>query len=187
MRRIKARTGLSLIEVLIALVILLFVSLSVMQTALVVIDSNTKNDIRDEAVNVVSMKIDRVRNIPYDTLMPSITDQNYIQGINIDTACTSGDCITNPTNCKYNCPNDNMPSSQTSIPISVAGTTINATNVVQRKIRNANVLFFTRSGTNDILAHPLGSDAASTQVTIRYWYNWRGVSKSVEATTIIKR
>ncbi|MEK6691226.1 MAG: type II secretion system protein [Nitrospirota bacterium] len=44
--------GLTLVEVLIAMVILLLVSLALMQTALVSIDANMRNVLRDEAVSV---------------------------------------------------------------------------------------------------------------------------------------
>lgn len=46
------KEGMTLVEVLIAMVVLLLVSLALMQTALVSIDANMRNVLRDEAVSV---------------------------------------------------------------------------------------------------------------------------------------
>jgi type IV pilus assembly protein PilV len=64
------KKGLTLVEVLIALVVLLLVSLAMMQTALVSIDSNMLNVLRDEAVSIAEMRMSDARNIPFDTLVP---------------------------------------------------------------------------------------------------------------------
>lgn len=61
--------GLSLIEVMIALVILLLVMLALMQTALLSIDSNMINVLRDEAVGIAEMRMNEARNTPFDTLI----------------------------------------------------------------------------------------------------------------------
>jgi type II secretory pathway pseudopilin PulG len=53
--------GLSLVEVMIALLVLLFVSLALMQTALVSIESNMKNVLRDEAVSIAEARIAEAR------------------------------------------------------------------------------------------------------------------------------
>ncbi|MEJ2695676.1 MAG: type II secretion system protein [Candidatus Sulfobium sp.] len=58
--------GVTLVEVMVALVVLLFVSLALMQTALVSIDANTKNSIRDEAVSVAETRINEARNLTWD-------------------------------------------------------------------------------------------------------------------------
>ncbi len=68
--------GLTLVEVLIAMVILLLVSLALMQTALVSIDANMRNVLRDEAVSVAEMRMDEARNIPFDTLATDTSDGN---------------------------------------------------------------------------------------------------------------
>ncbi len=62
--------GLSLVEVLIAMVILLFVSMALMQTALVSIESNMKNVLRDEAVAVADTRITEARNLGFGALAP---------------------------------------------------------------------------------------------------------------------
>ncbi len=66
---ITDKKGLTLIEVMIALVVLLIVSLALMQTALVSIDANMKNVLRDEAVNIAEMRMNETRNIPFDNLV----------------------------------------------------------------------------------------------------------------------
>ena len=62
-------TGLSLVEVMIALVIVLLVFLALMQTALVSIESNTVNILRDEAVSIAEMRMNEARNIPFASLI----------------------------------------------------------------------------------------------------------------------
>lgn len=57
--------GFTLVEVMIALVVLLLVFLALMQTALVSIDSNMKNNLRDEAANVAAMRMEQARNLRY--------------------------------------------------------------------------------------------------------------------------
>ncbi len=61
------KKGLTLVEVMIALVVLLFVSLAMMQTALVSIDSNMKNLIRAEAVAMGEKIINDMRNLTYNS------------------------------------------------------------------------------------------------------------------------
>lgn len=60
--------GLTLVEVLMAMTILLFVSLALMQTALVSIDANTKNVLRGEAVAIAEDRMDAARNTPFASL-----------------------------------------------------------------------------------------------------------------------
>lgn len=62
---LQNNTGLTLVEVLVALVISLLIFLALMQTALVGIDSNTKNALRDEAVSIAEMKLEAMRNVPF--------------------------------------------------------------------------------------------------------------------------
>ena len=58
----RDRNGFSLVEVMIALVVVLLVSLAMMQTALVSIDSNMLNALRDEAVSIVDERMNEARN-----------------------------------------------------------------------------------------------------------------------------
>jgi type IV pilus assembly protein PilV len=63
------KKGLTLVEVMIALVVLLVVSLALMQTALVSINSNMTNVLRDEAVNIAEMRMNEARNTPFNNLV----------------------------------------------------------------------------------------------------------------------
>jgi len=59
------RQGLSLVEVMIALVVMLVVFFALMQTALVSIDANMLNTLRSEAVNVAELRMNEVRTVPF--------------------------------------------------------------------------------------------------------------------------
>jgi len=63
------RKGVTLVEVMIALVILLLVFLALMQTALVSIDANMKNVLRDEAVSIAEQRLNEARSLPFDSLV----------------------------------------------------------------------------------------------------------------------
>jgi type II secretory pathway pseudopilin PulG len=92
--------GMVLVELMVAMVILLLVSMALMQTALVSIDANTRNVLRDEAVRLAEAKMDELRNRDYpgsttvvnsmDTVeMPVRNMMNFAYIINtakIDTA-----------------------------------------------------------------------------------------------------
>ena len=59
------KRGMSLVEVMIALLVMLLVFFALMQTALVGIDSNMLNSLRSEAVNVAEMRMNEARNEPF--------------------------------------------------------------------------------------------------------------------------
>jgi type IV pilus assembly protein PilV len=65
--------GLTLVEVMVSLVILLFISLALMQVALVSIDANTTNVLRDEAVSIAEQRMIDLRSMPFDSLTPDGT------------------------------------------------------------------------------------------------------------------
>jgi len=75
--------GFTLVEVMIALVITLLVFLALMQTALVGIDSNMRNVLRDEAVSIAEMRINQAMNIPFVSV---ISDSGSLSGYD----CPSG-------------------------------------------------------------------------------------------------
>jgi len=62
------KKGFTLVEVMIALVVVLVVFLALMQTALVGIDSNMRNVLRDEAVSIAEMRMNEARSIPFTSL-----------------------------------------------------------------------------------------------------------------------
>jgi Tfp pilus assembly protein PilV len=81
----------SLVEVMIALVVMLLVFFALMQTALVGIDSNMLNSLRSEAVNVAEIRMNEVRNTPFT----AIDADGGSPATTFDSAtCTSGcnDC-----------------------------------------------------------------------------------------------
>jgi prepilin-type N-terminal cleavage/methylation domain-containing protein len=58
--------GVSLVEVMIALVVLLIVFMGLVQASLVTIQSNMINVIRDEAVQVTSERMTVLKSLPFD-------------------------------------------------------------------------------------------------------------------------
>lgn len=66
---LKDKKGLTLIEVMISLVVLLLVFLALLQTALVSIDSNMTNVLRDEAVNIAEEQMNIARNTRFNDLV----------------------------------------------------------------------------------------------------------------------
>lgn len=62
------KKGVSLVEMMIALVILLLVFLALMQTALLSINANMNNLLRDEAVSIAEQHMIFIRNMPFDNV-----------------------------------------------------------------------------------------------------------------------
>jgi type IV pilus assembly protein PilV len=69
------KRGFSQVELMISLVLLLLVFLALAQTALVSIDSNMTNILRDEAVSVAEMKMNEARSTGFDTLLAGTTTE----------------------------------------------------------------------------------------------------------------
>lgn len=67
MERIVMRdnSGMTLIEMLIAMLISLIVFLALMQSTLMGINTNVQNELRDEAVNVADMRMNAYMNLPF--------------------------------------------------------------------------------------------------------------------------
>lgn len=68
------KNGMTLVEVLVAMTVLLLVALAMMQTALVGIDSNMRNVSRDEAVSLAADRIEHLRNLPDRTGLDNTTE-----------------------------------------------------------------------------------------------------------------
>lgn len=80
-------SGMTLVEVLVAMVIVFIVFLGMSSAGLVVLDQNIKNSQRDEAVSVAEMEIQKVRNTPFDNLVSDTTPRHefrQIRGLNMD-------------------------------------------------------------------------------------------------------
>jgi len=73
--------GVTLIEVMIALVVLLLVFLGLMQSALLSIDANLRNILRDEAIAIAEQKMSELKNAPFDSLVAGTTCQTISRDI----------------------------------------------------------------------------------------------------------
>jgi type IV pilus assembly protein PilV len=80
--------GLTLVEVMIAMVILLIVFMGLVQASLVSINSNTRNVLRDEAVRITSDELTRIRASAYDDMDRSATADSDPLNFNRNTART---------------------------------------------------------------------------------------------------
>jgi prepilin-type N-terminal cleavage/methylation domain-containing protein len=62
------KKGVSLVEVMISLVVMLVVFLALMQTALLSINLNMTNTLRDEATKIAETEMNNARSLPFDDL-----------------------------------------------------------------------------------------------------------------------
>lgn len=65
----KNKAGMTLIEVLIAIVITFIVFLGLSSSGIFVMNENIKNSLRDEAVNVAGTGMEEVRNTSFESLL----------------------------------------------------------------------------------------------------------------------
>lgn len=68
-RYVKNKDGFSLVEVMISLIVLLLVFMGLMQSALLGIDSNMRNILRDEAIKIAAERMEETRNMPFDSIV----------------------------------------------------------------------------------------------------------------------
>ena len=71
-KRVTARAGRrgdTLVEVMIAMVLFLFIFIAVLQSSLLAIDSNTRNMLRNEAVKIAAQSMNTARSMPFDNLL----------------------------------------------------------------------------------------------------------------------
>jgi len=66
--RKNSASGMTLVEVLVAMAIVFIIFLGMSSAGLVVLDQNIKNSQRDEAGSVAEMEMQQVRNTPFSTL-----------------------------------------------------------------------------------------------------------------------
>jgi prepilin-type N-terminal cleavage/methylation domain-containing protein len=66
--KLRSIRGVSLVEVMIALTILLIVFMGLIQASIVAIQSNMRNLLRDEAVSIASEQISRLRGANFDDM-----------------------------------------------------------------------------------------------------------------------
>ncbi len=68
------KKGDTLVEVMIAMVLFLFIFIAVLQTSLLAIDSNTRNMLRNEAVKIAGQSMNIARSMPFNNL-PNMAGQ----------------------------------------------------------------------------------------------------------------
>jgi len=73
-RIVLQNKGVTLIEVMIALVVLLIVFMGLIQASLVSIDQNVRNEVRDEAVRIASEYMTRTRATAFSAVAATIAD-----------------------------------------------------------------------------------------------------------------
>jgi prepilin-type N-terminal cleavage/methylation domain-containing protein len=85
------KQGLTLVEVMIALLIALIVFLALMQTALLSLNSNMRNTLRDEAVNIAEMRMNDAMSVPSSSL---VSDTGSLVGCDCPAVFSaSGICV----------------------------------------------------------------------------------------------
>lgn len=67
------KQGMTLVEIMIALMILLIASLALMKTAMLGISMNVQNTLRDEAVNVAEAEMNVLRSQPFNNIASAAT------------------------------------------------------------------------------------------------------------------
>jgi prepilin-type N-terminal cleavage/methylation domain-containing protein len=78
-------SGMTLVEVLVAMAIVFIIFLGMSSGGIVVLNENIKNDLRDEAVSVAEMEMQRVRSIPFaDVDNNSRIEPRQIRGLNMN-------------------------------------------------------------------------------------------------------
>ena len=67
------KKGMTLVEVMIAMLLSLVIFLALMQTSLISIDQNMRSSLRDEAVRIAEMRMDQTRNILFTATTDNLT------------------------------------------------------------------------------------------------------------------
>lgn len=91
----NSASGMTLVEVLVSLAIVFIIFLGLSASGLVVLNENIKNEMRDEAVSVAEMEMQKARNIPFS----AISDNTHLvnrQIRNLDVGYNVARTVTNP-------------------------------------------------------------------------------------------
>lgn len=89
--------GATLIEIMIAFVITLFVMLAMMQTALLSIDTNMSNTLRDEAVSIAEQRMRELRNMPFTDSILNDTGGSYVEESGISRSLRNANVTFTPS------------------------------------------------------------------------------------------
>jgi hypothetical protein len=160
---LRSNTGLTLVEVIVALVIALLVFLALMQTALIGIGVNMGNALRDEAVGISEMRLEAMRNIPYTSVVS-------------DTGSPSSNYDSNRTGCNSGC--NDCPTGFSTGWCWCRG----VKNISEFKFCTSMVC--TEFGGDGNCAT---SDADNKQVAMRVGWKWKGENYTHSVTTVRKR
>ena len=93
--------GLTLVEVMIALSVFLLVFMGLFQTALLSVEHNMKNILRDEAITIAAMRMEEARSMLFDSVItnPDVcsVSNNLCTGTDPNECPQSGDSCGTPT------------------------------------------------------------------------------------------
>lgn len=91
LNKLKGREGLTLVEVIVALSIFLIVIMGLFQTAILSIENNMQNILRDEAISIAAMRMEEVRSRPFANL---VSDTSAMpSGVDCPSTFTIGERI----------------------------------------------------------------------------------------------
>lgn len=95
---IKSRRGVTLVEVIIALVIMLVVFMGLMQASLLSINSNLRNSIRDEATRIASEEMTNARSLFFDNILTAapVTRTRMFRNMSVNYTVTRTVTDLNP-------------------------------------------------------------------------------------------
>jgi prepilin-type N-terminal cleavage/methylation domain-containing protein len=94
------KKGVTLIEMMVSLLIILVVSLALMQTTLVGINTNQMNLLRDEAASVAEMRMNQLKSLPFtNTAVDSnlIAVNNFVETPPVSRTINGFSLIYQPT------------------------------------------------------------------------------------------
>lgn len=77
------KKGMTLVEVMVAMVISLIIFLALMQTSLIGIDQSMRNSLRDEAGRIAELRMSALKNLPFDNT--ALDDTNAVVGTGTST------------------------------------------------------------------------------------------------------
>ncbi|TAL22228.1 MAG: prepilin-type N-terminal cleavage/methylation domain-containing protein [Nitrospirae bacterium] len=73
--------GMTLVEVMIAMLLSLIIFLALMQTSLISINQNVRNNPRDEAGRIADLRMSALKNLPFDNALLNETPDTNADGI----------------------------------------------------------------------------------------------------------
>jgi type II secretory pathway pseudopilin PulG len=156
---VNSSAGLSLVEVIISLVVLLFTFMGLLLSALLSIDQNVTNLLREEAVSIAAMRMEQAMNMSFGDVKDD----------------AAGDPDYNPVPLPF-CGNP---------PVNDAGP---YPVKVERNIRNmGNFQFGTRRTTIDPLPAPHITDPDTIKITVLVRWQYKGECSTHSITSLRRR